>query len=131
MALRVTVNSRLSWATFAVALMLVIATAFLSPQPTFQAQQGAGQRGAWLHRPLVNWNNRLELPSPVAAIDREELRTRCPNLLRQPDTRIERELVDAGWLLYGSLQSFDLTRVVTALSSADSLCRPMGYQAFV
>lgn len=136
MAFRATVNSSLSSATFAVALMVVIATAFLSPvlegSSTFKAQQGAGHTGAWLHRPLVNWNNRsTELPPPVAAIDREEIQTRCPNLLRQPDSRIERELVDAGWLLYGSLQSFGLTRVVTAMSSADSMCRPLGYQAFV
>lgn len=136
MAWRITVNSRGSWATFAVALVLVIATAFVSPQlpgsQKFRAQQTGGRTGAWLDRPLVNWNKRaIELPPPITAIDREEIQTRCPNLLRQPDSRIERELVDAGWLLYGSLQSFGLTRVVTALSSADSMCRPLGYQAFV
>lgn len=136
MAFRAKVNSFLSWAKFPMALVLVIATAFLWPQlqgsSTFQTQQGAGHTGAWLDRPLVNWNTRsTELPPPVAAIDREELQTRCPNLLRQPNSHIERELVDAGWLLYGSLQSFGLTRVVTTLSSADSMCRPLGYQAFV
>ena len=133
MALHATVNFCPSWVTFAIVLALVTATVFLSPQlkksSTLQAQQSAG---AWLDRPLVNWNKQsTELPRPVGSSDQQEIQTRCPNLLRQGDSPFERELVDAGWLPYGALQSFGLTRVVTAMSGADSMCRPLGYQAFV
>jgi heat shock protein HslJ len=133
MALHATVNFRLSWVTFAIVLSLVSATVFLSPQlkgsSTLQAQQSAG---AWLDRPLFNWNRQsTELPRPVASIDQQEIQTRCPNLVRQADSPFEHELVNAGWLLYGALQSFGVTKVITATSGADNECRPLGYQAFV
>jgi heat shock protein HslJ len=133
MALHVTVNFRHSWVTFAIVLAFVSATVFLSPQlqgsSTFQTQQSAG---AWLDRPLVNWNKQsTELPRPAASIDQQEIQTRCPNLLRQADSPFEHELVAAGWLLYGALQSFGTTKVVTAMSGTDNECRPLGYQAFV
>jgi heat shock protein HslJ len=80
----------------------------------------------------VNWNRQsTELPRPVASIDQQEIQARCPNLLRQADSPFEHELVDAGWLLYGALQSFGVTKVVTAMSGIDNECRPLGYQAFV
>jgi heat shock protein HslJ len=80
----------------------------------------------------VNWNKQsTEFPLPAASIDREEIQTRCPNLIRQADSPSEYELMDAGWLLYGPLQSYGFTTVVTAMSGADSMCRPLGYQAFV
>ena len=34
-------------------------------------------------------------------------------------------------MLYGSVQSYGLTRVVTAMSGVDGMCRPLGYQAFI
>jgi heat shock protein HslJ len=133
MALHATVDFRVSWVTFAIVLAFVIASIFLSPQlqrsATLQAQQSAG---TWLDRPLVNWNKQsTELPRPVGAVDQHEIQTRCPNLLRQADTPFEHELVDTGWLLYGALQSFGVTKVVTAMSGTDNECRPLGYQAFV
>jgi heat shock protein HslJ len=64
-------------------------------------------------------------------MDQQEIQTRCPNLLRQADSPFEHELVSAGWLLYGALQSFGVTKVVTAMSGIDNECRPLGYQAFV
>jgi len=133
MARHATDSFRLSWVTFAIVLALVVATVFLSPElkrsSTLQAQQNTG---AWLDRPLTNWNKQLtELPRPVASIDQQEIQTRCPNLLRQADSPFEHELVNAGWLLYGGLQTFGVTKVVTAMSGADNECRPLGYQAFV
>ncbi len=133
MALHTTNSFRLSWVTFATVVALVIATVFLSPHlqssSTLQAQQSAG---AWLDRPLVNWNRQsTELPRPVASMDQQEIQTRCPNLLRQADSPFEHELVNAGWLLYGALQSFGVTKVITAMSGVDNECRPLGYQAFV
>src|SRR6185437_12115989 len=114
MALHTTINFRVSWVTFATVVGLVIATVFLSPHlqssSTLQAQQSAG---AWLDRPLVNWNKEpTELPRPVASMDRHEIQTRCPNLLGQAEGSFEHELVSAGWLLYGAFQSFGVTKVV-------------------
>jgi uncharacterized lipoprotein YbaY len=34
-------------------------------------------------------------------------------------------------MLYGAVQSYGLTKVVTAMSGVDGMCRPLGYQAFV
>lgn len=34
-------------------------------------------------------------------------------------------------MLYGAVQSYGPTKVVTAMSGFDGMCRPLGYQAFV
>jgi heat shock protein HslJ len=39
--------------------------------------------------------------------------------------------VRQGWKLYGSVQSYGLTQVITATSGFDGMCRPLQYQAFV
>src|SRR5690349_17029497 len=101
MALHPTISFHLSWVTFAIVVALVIATVFLSPHlqssSTLQAQQSAG---AWLDRPLVNWNKQsTELPRPMSFMDQQEIQARCPNLLRQTDSPFEHELVSAGWLV--------------------------------
>jgi len=132
MALHATFNFRLSWLTFVIVLGLVTAPVFLSPQLQRSSTLQAQSAGGWLDRPLVNWNKQsTELPRPVVSIDQQEIQTRCPNLLRQADSPFEHELVNAGWLLYGALQSFGVAKVVTAMSGADNECRPLGYQAFV
>ena len=59
------------------------------------------------------------------------MQERCRDFIRQPDSPAERALVRAGWRLYGSVQSYGLTKVVTALSGVDGRCRPVGYQAFI
>jgi len=127
MALHATFNFRLSWLTFVIVLGLVTAPVFLSPQLQRSSTLQAQSAGGWLDRPLVNWNKQsTELPRPVVSIDQQEIQTRCPNLLRQADSPFEHELVNAGWLLYGALQSFGVARVVTAMSGADNECRPLG-----
>jgi heat shock protein HslJ len=98
---------------------------------TLSAQQEA-RRGAWLDRPLVNWNRKLsDLPISTSPVQREEIQKRCPNLLRQEDSPYDHEIAGAGWLLYGPVQSYGLTKVITAMSGADDACRPLGHQAFV
>ncbi len=44
---------------------------------------------------------------------------------------MDKAVVKAGWKLYGSVQSYGNTAVFLAMSGADGMCRPMGYQAFV
>lgn len=124
-------------AELAIVVVLVIPAASflllkLPPTPTLRAQENIRRAGAWLDRPVVNWNRKSrELPSPVLPVDQEDVQTRCPDLLRQAASPPEREIVHAGWLLYGPVHSYGRTRVMTAMSGADSLCRPLGYQAFV
>lgn len=120
-----------------IVLALLVAVAsflllVLPPSPTISAQQSERRGGSWLDRPLANWNKKsTELPTPIQVADHEDVQRRCPDLLRQADTPYERNIVEAGWLLYGAVQSFGPTRVVTAMSGADATCRPLGFQAFV
>ena len=118
-----------------VALLGTAASFFIPGIPTFStltAQQDARRAGAWLDRPLVNWNFVSNgLPTPISPVQSQELQNRCPNLVRQVESPSEREIVDAGWLLYGPLQSYGPTKVITAMSDADDMCRPLGHQAFV
>jgi heat shock protein HslJ len=51
--------------------------------------------------------------------------------VRPPTSPAEQALVRQGWKLYGSVQSYGLTQVVTATSSFDGMCRPIQYHAFV
>lgn len=126
--------SRLTGSRRVTFVALIVAMFFgleLLTKTTTAVQEEIRTRGSWLDRPLANWNKNLsELPPPASQADRE-IQARCPNLIRQPDTLYERRMVSAGWMLYGGIQSYGLTQVVTALSGADGMCHPMGHQAFV
>ena len=116
--------------------LLPPATTFSLPKPATASAGGARQSarpgGSWLDRAPANWNRRMGgLPRPVSSPDAAEVRTRCRGLVRQPDSPADRALVRAGWMLYGPVQSYGLTKVVTAMSGADGMCRPVGHQAFV
>jgi hypothetical protein len=99
------------------------------------AAQSTRPDGSWLDQALVNWNkpsgNPLHLAVPSPAPDGGENISRCREQVRPPDEPEEKELVRHGWLLFGPVQSYGLTRLVTALSDFDGMCRPLGYQAFV
>jgi heat shock protein HslJ len=90
---------------------------------------------SWLDRPFVNWNRQAgslpELPQPSAAQGESAMTNRCRAQVRQPATAAERALVRRGWMLYGPVQSYEMTNIVTALSGFDGMCRPLGFQAFV
>lgn len=88
--------------------------------------------GSWLDRPAMNWNRRMgALPRPVSSGTAAEIQTRCRELIRQPENPAENALVRAGWRLYGDVRYYGPTKIVTALSGFDGMCRPLGYQAFV
>jgi heat shock protein HslJ len=97
------------------------------------AQQTYAQ-DSWLDRPLANWNRQSgglpQLPQP--STPQEVSADKCRQLqVRQPASAAEKALMRRGWMLYGPVYSYDLTRIVTALSGFDGMCRPLGYQAFV
>jgi hypothetical protein len=102
------------------ALLALLATASPAPAQT-----------SWLDRPLENWNRpSAALPQPVAAQGNNV--GRCRGLtVRKPASAAEKALARRGWLLYGPVYSYDSTRIVTALSGFDGMCRPLGYHAFV
>lgn len=89
---------------------------------------------SWLDRPLENWNRQSgslpQLPKPSSDQDQSEIR-RCRREVRKPVTAAEKALVRRGWMLFGPVRSYQRTRVVTALSGFDGMCRPVGFQAFV
>jgi heat shock protein HslJ len=123
---------RFATGALALVLSLVVAAAWLGSKNVFSAAQTSLRAGSWLDRPIVNWNEKSrQLPAPIAPVNSEEINLRCPNLVRQVEAPYEREIVDAGWLLFGPVQSFGVTKVVMAMSGADDLCHPAGYQAFV
>ena len=120
----------------ACAALLPTTGTFAARAPTTDAaggvRQGAGRIGSWLDRPPANWNRRMgRLPRPSAPEEVAEVRRSCRGLVRPPNGPAERALVSAGWGLYGPVKSNGRTRVVTALSGADGMCRPVQYQAFV
>ena len=120
----------------AFALLLLWAGTFSLPEPTNAAaggvRQSASPAGSWLDRLPANWNRRMDrLPRPSAPAEVAEARRSCRGLVRPPNGPAERALARAGWGLYGPVKSNGRTKVVTALSGAEGMCRPIQYQAFV
>lgn len=115
----------------AVITLFSVLTIFAAAFSASAQQIGSG--GAWLDRPLVNWNRAAsglpQLPRPVAVGGTSD--NRCFEQIRQPETAAERALTKLGWRLYGATQSFEKTQIVTALSGFDGMCRPLAFQAFV
>ena len=72
-----------------------------------------------------------QLPRPLQFSNVVGVQTRCRSFIRQPESPAEQALVRVGWMMYGAVQSYGTTKVVTAMSGADGMCRPVGYQAFV
>jgi hypothetical protein len=96
--------------------------------------QAHAQQG-WLDRPLANWNRQglalPQLPRPVLQDDSTNIGRCRADQVRKPANAAEKALAARGWLMYGPVYSYDSTRIVTALSGFDGMCRPLGYQAFV
>jgi hypothetical protein len=95
------------------------------------AQSGGG---AWLDRPLVNWNTAgATLPNAEPQQPRHETVKRC-KLEVPTSTPAERALADAGWIPFLNfdqrLTQGDL-EIVDGMTGADGMCRPLGYNVFV
>jgi heat shock protein HslJ len=118
-----------SIAKLSLGLVTTLAVILVLAQPTHA-------QGSWLDSPLVNWNRQAgslpKLPQPSPDEGGSGKLGRCrQQQVRQPASAAERALVRRGWVMYGPTYSFDLTRVVTALSGFDGMCRPLGFQVFV
>jgi heat shock protein HslJ len=92
-------------------------------------------QSSWLDRRLANWNRPSgslpQLPEPSLQSGPSANSTRCRQQVRQATTPGEKALERRGWKLYGPVYSYDLTKIVTAVSGFDGMCRPLGFQAFV
>jgi LppP/LprE lipoprotein len=93
--------------------------------------QGQSAHKSWLDRPLRNWNRpQAKISSaPPGGLDGSP--DICRDSIRKPTGPEDRAVTAAGWLLVGSLQRLSGTALVLAESSADGMCRPMGFQEFV
>ena len=104
------------------------------PMPAPQAPPPApAPSGAWLDAtPVTAWNQQgAAVPRPPA-MQGEPLTTgRCADQARPPETPADRSVVAAGWTLVGPLQVFGETSIVLGATTADGMCRPLGFQAFV
>jgi heat shock protein HslJ len=88
--------------------------------------------GSWLGKPMANWNKPgATIPQAPAAENDPASAAKCREQLRQPESAADQALSGAGWKLYGPVQSYSGTSVITAMSGVDGMCRPMSYQAFV
>jgi len=57
---------------------------------------------------------------------------RCRNAsARPPGDAVERLVAASGWTLFGAAQEAGGARMVSACTSVDGMCRPLGYQVFV
>jgi len=85
---------------------------------------------SWLDRPLNNWNRAgAAIPTPprtLAPIDEM-----CRRTTRTPVSITDRALTRVGWTLFGPTQLYGTTTVIMAMASADGMCRPTEYNAFV
>jgi hypothetical protein len=104
-----------------------IALCFIAPS----AAQCQSARKSWLDRPLRNWNRPRPTIPRAPSSDLGTAPAFCRDSIRKPTGPEDRAVTAAGWLLVGSLQNLSGTTLVLAESSADGMCRPMGFQEFV
>jgi uncharacterized lipoprotein YbaY len=87
-------------------------------------------QASWLDRPLNNWN-RAGATIPAPPRTSAPLEEMCRRTTRTPVTISDRALTRAGWNLFGPTQTYGTTTVIMAMASADGMCRPNEYNAFV
>ncbi|MEQ1763775.1 MAG: YbaY family lipoprotein [Pyrinomonadaceae bacterium] len=85
---------------------------------------------SWLDRPLNNWN-RAGAAIPTPPRNAAPLDAMCRQTTRTAASVADRALTRAGWTLFGPTQSYGPTTVIMAMASADGMCRPNEYNAFV
>jgi uncharacterized lipoprotein YbaY len=93
----------------------------------------ASAQVAWLDRPIgTNWNRGTGVvptaPRMTASSPESQM---CRTTIRTPESVTDRALTRAGWFLFGPVQTYGSTSVVTAMASVDGMCRPNQYNAFV
>lgn len=98
----------------------------------------AGEQPAaknWLDRPLTSWNEPVRpLPTATPAGEAIAAMTKRCNLAVRRGTAAERAMADAGWLPYLHVDREIIERdveIIGAMTGADGMCRPSGYNIFV
>ena len=96
------------------------------------APERAAADGAWLDGPVTDWNT-PGMAIPQAPPRPAGVNQQCFDALVVPDSVAKQALVAAGWFLFNSPQSTAPAglEILFGQSSADGMCRPAGYQAFV
>jgi LppP/LprE lipoprotein len=89
--------------------------------------------GAWLDaQTRPNWNALGSAVPKAAAVEGGPLADGpCAEQILPPTGREDRTVADAGWSVVSEPQTRGDLVVVTAATSADGMCRPLGLQGFV
>jgi hypothetical protein len=88
--------------------------------------------GSWLEQEKPqNWNEAEATIPQAPRNDSYDNIESCRQQARNPSTPEDEALVKAGWILFGPIQVYGETSVRSAMSNADGMCRPMGYQEFI
>lgn len=86
---------------------------------------------AWLDENTPNWNQPgaaiPTAPQPEGGSNLEY----CTQSFRQASLPEDALVEAAGWTLTGPAQIFNDTTVITGMTNADGMCRPLSYQVFV
>lgn len=87
----------------------------------------------WLEKdPITNWNKAGEnIPKAPKTDGLLPTSKSCRSLVRAANIDLDQRITSANWALFGSLQVFGKTTIIAGLAGFDSMCRPLGYQAFV
>src|SRR5688572_15342052 len=86
--------------------------------------------GSWIDSLPGAWNIPGAAVPPAPPGNAEQL-ARCMEQVRPASSVADRALEAAGWKLFGPVTSYGSTSVVRAMTNADGMCRPLGYQVFV
>jgi hypothetical protein len=91
----------------------------------------AVEGGDWLDAETIeNWNT-SGADVPVAPTQEDTNFEACEQAIRSPQVPEDAAVAAAGWQLYGPVQLYGDTTVVTGMANADGMCRPLAHQAFV
>lgn len=113
--------------SLAIVASALLAASLASPATATKPAPGGK---SWLDAGVANWN-RPGAEVPKAPTGNAANRERCKDLLRPPSGVHDRAVAAQGWWIYGSLQRFGRTVIVTGASDTDAMCRPVGFQVFV
>lgn len=101
--------------------------------PPAAATTGTAAAESWLDREEpTNWNAAgQEIPRPKAIGVDDATKERCGAQNRPVSSPEDNAVMAAGWTLFGPLQTFGAATMVSAMTTVDVNCHPVGMQTFV
>lgn len=114
-------------------MLLVCSVAFAQSQPSLPGNAPNTQPLPWLDRPMTDWNAKVHaIPMPPPNDDKSEsIWQFCSREERRPASPEDMEVQEKRWHLFGEVHVYGKLSIVSAMSNADGMCRPLGYQFFV